>query len=278
MKRPRAMRGSPPVRSVFRQSLRSYRTSLSVVSAALFGISVVLVATFDAFGGVEGFEQLLELLPESIRAMLKAQGGFASDATGYLGMQYRHPFYLLSTSGFAIAMASGAVAREIERNTALMLLAVPLARWRYLGAKIASIAVVVVVLLVAVWAGTGAGVAVTGLEGVEMLTLGRALVNLLALALAIGGIATLLSALSSDGGHVVSVAAGVAAAMFFGDFVAAIWSPAELVGYVSLYHYYDPLGVTQSGLPMRDLAVLLGVAAAGFGGALVAFQRRDLAP
>ena len=266
------------MRSVFWQSLRSYRTSLGVVSAALFGISVVLVYTFDAFGGIEGFEELLEFLPESFRALLKAQGGFASDATGYIGMQYRHPFYLISTSGFIIAMAAGAVAREIERSTALMLLAVPIARWRYLAAKVASMAVVVVVLLVAVWAGTGTGVLATGLGGVDMLTLIRALVNLLALALAIGGIATLLSSLSSDGGHVISVAAGTAAAMFFGDFLATIWSPAEFVGYVSLYHYYDPLGVTQaSGLPIRDLAVLLGVAAAGFGAALVAFQRRDLA-
>ena len=274
---PLAMRRVTPVRSVFRQSLLSYRISLSVVSASLFGISVVLVATFDAFGGVEGMEGLLALLPESIRAMLKAQGGFATEATGYIGMQYRHPFYLLSTSGFAIAMASGAVAREIERSTALMLLAVPLARWRYLAAKVASMVVVIVVLLVAVWAGTGAGVAVTGLGGVDMLTLARVLVNLLALALASGGIATLLSSLSSDGGHVISVAAGIAAAMFFGDFLATIWSPAELVGYVSLFHYYDPLGVTQSGLAVRDMAVLMGVAVAGFGGALVAFQRRDIA-
>ncbi len=266
------------MRSVFLQSLRSYRTSLSVVSAALFGISVVLVATFDAFGGVEGMEGLLELLPEGIRAMLKAQGGFATDATGYIGMQYRHPFYLLATSGFVIAMSAGAVAREIERSTALMLLAVPLARWRYLAAKIASMVVVVVLLLVAVWSGTAAGVALTGLGGVDMLTLMRVLANLLALALAVGGIAMLLSSLSSDGGHVISVAAGTAAAMFFGDFLATIWSPAELVGFVSLYHYYDPLGVTQaSGLPLRDLAVLLSVAAAGFGAALVAFRRRDLA-
>ena len=273
------MRENPLVLSVFRQSLLSYRTSLSVVSASLFGISVVLVATFDAFGGVDGVEALLEFLPESIRAMLGAQGGFATDATGYLGMQYRHPFYLISTSGFVIAMASGAVAREIERSTALMLFAVPLARWRYLAANVASMVVVVVLLLVAVWAGTSLGVAVTGLADVDMLTLMRALVNLLALALAIGGIAMLLSSLSSDGGHVISVAAGVAAAMFFGDFVAAIWGPAEFVGYVSLYHYYNPLGVTQAnGLPVRDLAVLLGVAVAGFGGALVAFQRRDVVP
>ena len=265
------------MRSVFRQSLLSYRISLGIVSAGLFGISVVLVATFDAFGGVEGMEGLLELLPEGIRAMLKAQGGFATDATGYIGMQYRHPFYLITTSGFVIAMASGAVAREIERSTGLMLLAVPLARWRYLAAKVGSMVVVIVGLRTAVLLGTSLGVAVTGLAGVDTATLVRALVNLLALALAIGGIATLLSSLSSDGGHVISVAAGVAAAIFFGDFVAAIWSPAELVGYVSLYHYYDPLGVTQtSGLPARDLAVLLSVAAAGFGGALVAFQRRDL--
>ena len=267
------------MRSVFRQTLLSYRTSVGVVSAGLFGISLLLVYTFDAFGGVEGFADLQEFLPESIRAMLKAQGGFATDATGYLGMQYRHPFYLIATSGFVIAMAAGAVAREIERGTSLMLLAVPIARWRYLAAKVGSMAVVIVVLLVAVWLGSRLGVTVTGLADVHMATLMRALVNLLALALAIGALATLLSATATDGGHVISLAAGVTVLMFVADFLAVIWSPAEPVGYLSLFHYYDPLAVTQTGgLPVRDLAVLLGVAVVGFGGALVAFQRRDLAP
>ena len=89
----------------------------------------------------------------------------------------------------------------------------------------------------------------------------------------------LLSSVSSDGGQVVSVAAGIAVVMFAVDFLAAIWSPAEPVGFLSVFHYYDPLGVSRDGaLPWRDLAVLFGVAFAGFGAALVAFQRRDIAP
>ena len=266
--------------SVFRQTLAGYRTGILAVSLGLFGISIMLVYTLEAFGGIEAFGNLLDLVPESFRAMFKAQGGFATDSNSFLGMQYRHPFYLIATLGFVIAVASGAVAREVERGTALMLLAAPIARWRYLMAKIGTLVAGVVVLLVAVWLGTWVGTLITGLTGeVQMVVLSRALVNLFALALAIGGIAMLLSSVSSDGGQVVSVAAGIAVVMFVADFLAAIWSPAEPVGLLSVFHYYNPLGVSQEGaLPWRDLAVLFGVAFAGFGAALVAFQRRDIAP
>ena len=266
--------------SVFRQTLGGYRASLIEVSLGLFGISVLLVYTLDAFGGIEAFGDLLELIPESLRAMLKAQGGFATDSTGYLSTQYRHPFYLIATSGFVIAMASGAVAREVERGTALMLLAAPIARWRYLGAKMAALVTAIVLLLVGAWAGTWVGTLITGMTGdVQMVVLLRALVNLFALALAVGGIAMLLSSVGSDGGHVVSLAAGTAVVMFVVDFLAVIWSPAEPFGVLSVFHYYDPLGVSQAdALPWRDLAVLFGVAFAGSGAALVAFQRRDIAP
>ncbi len=138
----------------------------------------------------------------------------------------------------------------------------------------------VAVLLVAVWLGTWVGTLITGMTGeVQMIVLSRTLVNLFALALAIGGIAVLLSSVGSDGGQVVSVAAGIAVGMFVADFIAAIWSPAEPVGVLSVFHYYDPLRVSREGtLPWRDLAVLFGVALAGFAAALVAFQRRDVAP
>ena len=66
--------------SVFRQSLFGYRTGIGLVSLGLFGISLVLVFTFEAFGGAEGFDAIFEAIPESMRALLKASGGLATTA------------------------------------------------------------------------------------------------------------------------------------------------------------------------------------------------------
>ncbi len=263
--------------SVFRQSLFGYRTGIGLVSFGLFAISLLIVYTFDAFGGIEGFKELLEAVPESMKALLKASGGFATSADGYLSTQYRHPFYLVATAGFVIAVVAGAMAREIERGTVLMVLAAPIARWRYLLGKMLALFVGLLVLMAGAIVGTWLGVVITGLTGdVHMEVLLQVELNLLLLALAIAGVVALVSSLSNDGGQVVAVGAGIAVTMFFLDFLAAVWGPAEPLGPFSVYHYYDPLKVAEEGLPWRDLSVLLGVAVVGLGGAFAVFQRRDI--
>ena len=264
---------------VFRQSLIGYRVGLAAASLGLFAVSLMIVYTFEAFGGAEVFEEMFELLPEGIRALLRAQGGFAPNAEGYLAADYRHPIYLIAVSAFVIAVAVGAVAREIERGTVLMLLAGPMARWRYLGAKTVALVTGILVLLTAAFAGTWLGVLVTGLGGeVDMSVFLRVQVNSFALALAIGGIALLVSALHSDGGSALGIVTGIVVAMYFVDFLSLLWGPAEPFGPATVFHYYDPLRIAQEpGIPVRDTLVLLAVGVIGTGAAFVAFQRRDIA-
>ena len=265
--------------SVFWQALAGYRVALILVGLGLFGLSLLVVYTFRSLGGIEGMERLVELLPETVKALLKAQGGFATTANGYLAADYRHPVYIVTIAAFVIGAASGAISREVERGSIVLLLACPLARWRLLLAKSAALALGLLVLLVAAWMGTWVGSLVTGLsDQVDMMVFVRVQLNGLALALAIGGYALLISARSSDGGHTTALAAGIAVVMFFVDFLATLWSPAEFLGPLSLFHYYDPLAIAQEGgMAWRDVGVLLGAAAAGLGLALVSFQRRDIA-
>ena len=264
---------------VFRQSLNGYRVGLAAVSLGLFAISLIIVYTFEAFGGAAAFEEVFELLPDGIKALIRVQGGFAPNAEGYLAADYRHPIYLISVSAFVMAVAVGAVAREIERGTILMLLAAPIARWRYLGAKTGALVIAILVLMVAAFAGTWTGVLVTGLGGdVDMSVFVRVQVNTFALALAIGGIALLVSVLDSDGGHALGIVTGIVVTMYFVDFLSVLWGPAEPLGPATVFHYYDPLRIAQeSGMPVRDTLVLLAVAAIGMAAAFVVFQRRDIA-
>ncbi len=264
--------------SVFRQNFRAYRVGLLAVSAGVFAVSMVIVYTFEAFGGMEAFEELFELVPAPIAALFRAQGGFASSPTGYIAADYRHPFYIIAGVAFVVTVASGASAREVERGTVLMLLASPIARWRYLAAKLCVLAAGAAAIVFATWLGTFAGAALTGIGDIDNGLLLVVQLNMLGLVLAAGAITALISAASSDGGQTVVWSAGVATAMYFVDFLSLIWGPAGPAGPLTLFHYYDPLGLAQSGeIPWRDLIVLFGVALAGFGGALVVFQRRDIA-
>jgi ABC-type transport system involved in multi-copper enzyme maturation permease subunit len=267
------------MRSLFTQSLGGYGFGTALTTIGLFGVSLLLVYTFDAFGGLESAREFEELIPESMKALLKTQGGFATDANGYLASGYRHPIYLIAVSAFVIAVSSGVVAKEIERGTILVLLSAPIARWKLLTSKTLAIVVSLLVLMVGAWLGTWVGLMVTGLTGEVSLGLFvRVLFNIMALGLAMGGYTLFISALDNEGGHVAAVAAGITIALFFLDFLATLWIPVAPFGPLSVFHYYDPLAIAQQGgIPWRDVGVLLGVAGVSFLAALVVFQRRDIA-
>ena len=265
--------------SLFANTLWSYRTGIALTALGLFAINLLIVYTFEAFGGIEAVDQFEQLIPESMKGLFKAQGGFATDANGFLALDYRHPIYLVAVSALVITLCSGAVAKEIERGTILVLLACPLARWRLLFAKAAVVVAGVLVLLVAAWLGTWVGSMAVGVtDQVTMTVFIRVQFNVLALTVALGGYALLISAMSNDGGQVTAWTAGITVGMFFVDFLATLWSPAEPLGPLTIFYYYDPLAIAKDGgIPWLDIGVLAVVGAVGFIAALVVFQRRDIA-
>jgi ABC-type transport system involved in multi-copper enzyme maturation permease subunit len=222
---------------LFRRTLIGQRIGLCAVSWGLFGISVIIVYTFKALGGTAVIEDFFELLPEGIKVILHAQGGFATDAEGYLAADYRIPPYLVPISAFVIASTAGAVAREIERGTVLVLLAAPIARWRFLVAEVGALLVGIFAIAASALAGTWLGVTLNGVEGVSLATFMLIQVTTFAFAFSIGGIGLLVSSLSSDGGQGMGVTTAIVVAMFFIDFLSLLWAPAESLGPLAVFHY-----------------------------------------
>jgi ABC-type transport system involved in multi-copper enzyme maturation permease subunit len=159
----------------------------------------------------------------------------------------------------------------------LLLLAAPIERWRFLAAKVAALLFGIVVIAVASWAGTWLGLWMTGVEGVSGAVFLQIQITTVALAFAMAGIALLVSASTSDGGQAMGITTALLVAMYFIDFLAVLWDAAEPFGPISIFHYYDPLGVSRNdGISLTNLAVLLGVGAVGTAAAFVVFQRRDI--
>ncbi len=257
-------------------TLRGQRWGLALLTLGLFGFAVLIVGTYNTFGA--SISEFIRLLPPAFQSLLRAQGGLADTPNGYIAVGYRHPVYLVILAGFVISASSSALAREIERGTAFLLLARPLQRWRLAGAKAAAMTVALAALLGVSLTGTWVGATVYGVEGVVYSSLGLVALNAGLLALAIGGVAFLVSALASVGGAAMGLAAGIVVAMYFLDFMASLWGAIGFLGPASLFYYYDPIAVVEGGhLRTLHIAVLGGVALAGYAGALAAFQRRDLA-
>lgn len=258
------------------RTLSGQRIAILLLSLGLFGFAFLIPATFDAFGGEAG--SIFESVPETLRTLLKAPAGLMSTPTGYLATGYRHPVFLVILVAFIIASSSGAMAREIERGTVFLLLARPISRYRMVLAKLGSMLTGVLLFLAMALLGSWAGALTYSLEGVDFASLLLVQLNALFLALAIGGYSFLISALASEGGRVITVAASVTVAFFFLDFLAGLWTAIDFLGPASLFHYYDPVSIVDAGsIPALHLGVLGAVAVATFAAALIAFQRRDIA-
>lgn len=266
---------------LFRTALARQRTMLLLFGVLAMVLPLLIGLTYRALGGEAGVSELWKLLPPGLRALTRTQAGFVPGlgATGYLAAGYRHPMLLVLLSAPAVAVALAAVAREVERGTIFLLLARPVQRWKLVASGAATMIVVLAVLLGLTLAGFTLGFIAA--DSLGTLRWGRLLwimPNALALFLAIGSFSLLLSARSNESGTVIGPAAAITLVLYLLDFVSGIWEPLHGLGYVSLFHYYDPVAVVESGQPpWRDLAVLLSVTAVSLGAAIAVFQRRDIA-
>lgn len=264
---------------VFRNALRGHRIALLLGALLLLGFNVLIPTTYEGLG--QGpLSSFLQDVPKGLQAFLKAEGSLilTSGPNGYTAIGYRHPIFLIVPIAFVVAIASGAVAREIERKSMLLLMARPLPRWSLLLGRWGEMVVVLLVLSVMAFLGTVLGETIGGIG--PLVSDGRFAVvtlNAFLLFLAISNMSLLISSGVSDGGRATALAVAVAVIMFLVDFLAGIWSPFELLAPLSLFHYYDPVGTAAvGGVPARDIIVLAVVALAALAAAFALFQRRDL--
>jgi len=262
---------------LFLKTVKGYRVGLIAICLIATGLGILLPATFDNF---RNFGNLSEELPREMQALFKSEGNllFASGAQGYIAIVFRHPIILVAFAAFAIAVASGAIAREIERKTVFILLARPLPRYQLLLSRWSAMVPGVALLGGALLLGIAIGVAISDVG--EVVVLERYLfawASAFMLFLAIGSYAFLFSASARDGTQAVLFSTALTVLFFLMDFLAGLWEPLGFLGPMSLFHYYDPVtAAIEASIPAQHVAVLLGVTAVSLAASVVVFQRRDI--
>jgi len=263
-------------RVLFAYSLKRVRTLLLMTGTLLAAFQVVLIASGNSMQGNGGLEQLGALLPAFVRELLGPS--FLSFA-GIVCLGYFHPVPMGAPIAISITLAT-IPASEVETRFADLILSRSVARhWivtRTIAITVFAIAALLSLMMLGTW---------VGLETIAKNTAGwpspklivSLAVNLGMLNLCWSGVAMAIGAASRRRGVAGGLAGLLALAAFLLDYVGRLWQPAEAVAWLSPFRYFNPFDLVMGvPLPMKNLVVLGGIAAAGFAAAYVVFARRDI--
>lgn len=265
------------IRALLLRNLRQHGILLAAIWAGLLLWELIIVWVAARIDTGLGIRSLMEMLvPPDVRDTLLSQLGLAS-FPGAITFGFQHPFTLVATLAFLITAAT---IPSSERETGLMdvLLARPVPRWRYFLACGLVVLIAALVLPLALLAGAAIGMAIV--EGPGELPWTEYIpsaVTLCALLLAAGGYTLLLTSDAPRRGTAVARTVGITLLFFWLDFMGSYWEALDLARWITPFAYFDPAGtISNGGLPVRDLCVLLLVFALSTTGAFFTFRRQDL--
>jgi ABC-2 type transport system permease protein len=260
-------------------SLKRMRTLLLAMGLVLGAFQILLVAVARSVERSGGFTQLAALIPPFARELLGPSIAMFLSFGGIVCLGYFHIAVMSALIGLSVAVATGP-ASEVEIGFMDLILSRPLARHWIVTRSIAAAIVAINIVLACMVLGTWIGLKTLAPAGVTLPSfrmIGSLAFNLDLLLLAWAAVALAFAA----GVRRRAVAGGsvgvLALAAFLLDYLGRLWKPAEAVAKLSPFRYFSPFELIMGGaLPSKSVAVLVSIAVAGFAGAYVLFQRRDI--
>lgn len=253
---------------------------LSMRRKSLIGYSVgmalyvlIVVALYPSFKDSPSLDQFTQ--DSSGVAALFGITGSLTSPTGWLNANIYANFFpllvLLLTIGYGAACLAGQEADgELE-----LVLSLPFARKAVVGQKVVTLSVLASVFSLVVLVSCLFGPLFE--LSIDRTNLAGATIGVLLLGIDFGLLAMLVGALTGARGTAIAIAASVAAASYLVSSMAPLVSWLEPARYASLFYWAVGDDQLDQGLSLAALAVLVGVGAVLSVGALLAFDRHDLA-
>ncbi len=257
----------------FRFSARA----LLIYAATALMFQYLLVLVFRTLD-VSALAPVMEMLPPGLRALLGAEAAELLSPQGFLALVFIHPVMLVLNTAFLVAFASGALAGEIERRSIALVLVRPVTRRQIVGGVALMLVFGSAVLMGLLWSGTALWTTVYGLGPVDLSAFVWVAGTGLAVLWAVGGVALLASAATSEVGRAAGLGAAFAIGSYVANYLANLSPDWRWLKAYSVFGYWDPQEIVRQGTGhWSDLPVPLAIAGAAFVLALVVFSRRDVA-
>lgn len=264
-------------RTIFRKNVSDRWKATAIYAGALVGYLLMIIAVYPTFK--ETLEKQTEFLkdyPKGVMQFFGVEELDASSFSNYMTVEMFGLIWVIIMAAFVIAWTRAMVSGEIHDGTMELLLAQPVARWKVLVSQtvallggIVVVAGVTVLSSIAFGAAFKAEVVYSGFAA--FLPLG------ICLSLAIAGYSLLFSTIFDQPRRAAMAAAGLTLLFYLVHFGGIYSKVIEKIDWFSIFHYYNPMEVLESGnLPTWDILALLLFAVVGFGAAIWVFQGKDI--
>lgn len=248
-----------------------------IAFALVLALFQLLLCAIVASVNLEGaLDQILMFAPPVMRALIE-QSMLGGSSKGVLAFGWNHPITHAILTAIAIALATRAVAGEIENGAIELTLAQPISRERYLSAHLLFGLLAITAVSCAGVLGTVVGEHVFALQLFGWRQLLQLLANVALLQSAFYCITLFFSALGREAGRVGVIAVLLAVISYLINTVATLWDKAAFTHPYSLHSYYDPRHILVNGqLATSSVVVLATCSIVAATAAFVRFRTRDL--
>lgn len=266
---------------------KSARDTLLIFALAVLGILIfesMYMRAMREFGdGVLRDLLARPFMQRFIRTLVGTDMGVDFTPTSLMTLGFVHPIVLVLTWGLLITHCTRVLAGEVDRGTADIMLSLPISR----ATHYCSVS--------AVWVLMGLAIVFAPITGItigqemfplwEPIDLGRLAlitVNFAAMYLAVGGVATCVSAVSNTRAPAIALLIGGLLVSMLINFLAPFFEDTPYdwmnrIKYIGLLQYYRPLPILRSNaLPWLDIGVLLTVGLGAWTAGLLVYRRRDI--
>ncbi len=221
-------------------------------------------------------------IPAPIQQIRNVMLGF--DATGAgvadiaFSMAWSHPLVLALLFGHAILVCTRVPAGEIERGTIDVLLGLPVSRRTLWLSETFAWLLTGAVVLGAIYVGSFTGARwIKPEHRPNWGNLAMVLANLALVYTVIGTAAMAASSCFDRRGRAVLLVLILSVASLLINFLELLWEPAGQVAFMSIMHYYRPVGMLmRAEWPWADMAVLGGIALVAWVTAGIVLSRRAI--
>jgi ABC-2 type transport system permease protein len=263
--------------TAFGMEVRRNRSLTLWLGVMLLGYGAVIGAMYPIMvDNDELLTQYMAVFPKELMAVF-GMSGMLSDPGVFFTTYIASWLWPIMAAVAALLIGTRAVAADLERGFLDLPLATPISRNRYLGASIAGQVLAMAILAVC----AVAGIWVVGrLVGAQFDLLRFSLAGGLAwtFGCAIAGVTTLLAVVTLSRGRAAGIVGGVLVVMYLVFVVAQVAPDWAWLAPVSAWDHFETKALIDEGtMPWGDLVLFAVVAVVGWGGALAAFRRRDLA-
>jgi len=245
------------------------------------GLLAFLVGALYQSAGGPDYLKLIEQMPDALKASMGLDPNMPLSAAEGLSVSIWLNTQFLSYGAvlfaiYAVVHGSAAIAREAEKGTLDLVLSQPIRRTQFVVSRGMVFVISSAVLALATALTLLAGLAVIGVT-TDILHLLLTVFQAWLVALAVAGYSLAFSCLFLSTAKAGAAAGLLTTAFYAIDIVGRTVERASWLGSLSLFHFYEPQHVLDTGeLSWMGMIICGGVAIGATAAAAVIFQRRDI--